>query len=105
MVYDCDWQLLFSMNFHFAVKAHDGDRGINNPIQYSLASKSDRFAISDETGVIYTKTKLDREESRDDQIGSYILEIIATEIDGNEVITEQRIIDKHETVFTKRSPP
>lgn len=51
--------------------------------------KSDRFAINEETGVVYTKTKLDREEeSRDDQIGSYILEIIATEISENEVLTE-----------------
>lgn len=62
------------------VKAHDGDRGINNKIKYSFATRSDRFAINDMTGAVYTRMKLDREEARDDQMGSYALDIVATEI-------------------------
>lgn len=80
------------------MKAHDGDRGINNPIRYSFDSKSDHFAINDETGAVYTKTKLDREEPRDDQMGSYVIEIVATEMNDKQVIF--RVTNTIETMST-----
>lgn len=63
------------------MKAHDGDRGINNAIKFSL-SKSDHdfFDINESTGVVFTTTELDRERSLNDENGAYILEIIASEI-------------------------
>lgn len=65
----------------FVVKAHDGDRGINNPIQYTILSGgNDLFAINEKTGVVYTRKTLDREDSRNQENGAYILQIQATEI-------------------------
>lgn len=62
------------------VTAHDGDRGINNPIKYSISTGGDdHFAIGEKTGLIYTTRKLDREDSSNQENGAYILEIIATE--------------------------
>ncbi|KAK9884479.1 hypothetical protein WA026_007322 [Henosepilachna vigintioctopunctata] len=63
--------------------AIDGDRGINNPISYSLSSNvinriSDIFAIDPDTGIMTTKDVLDR-ESMSETSGTYILQIIATE--------------------------
>lgn len=67
--------------FHLSiVKAHDGDRGINNPIKYSILSGgNDLFGINEKTGVVYTRKSLDREDSRNQENGAYILEILATE--------------------------
>ncbi|KAF5272299.1 hypothetical protein FQR65_LT04956 [Abscondita terminalis] len=64
------------------VSAVDGDRGINNPILYSLTSndlKEDLFTIDHETGVLLTASQLDR-ESLTSNSGTYILQITATEI-------------------------
>lgn len=63
-----------------SVKAHDGDRGINNPIKYSISSGGDNhFSINENTGIITTTMKLDREDSRNQENGAYILEIVAKE--------------------------
>lgn len=65
----------------YLVKAHDGDRGINNPIKYSILSGGNGlFAINEKTGLVYTRKTLDREDSRNQENGAYILEISATEI-------------------------
>ncbi|KAK5649206.1 hypothetical protein RI129_000235 [Pyrocoelia pectoralis] len=66
------------------VKAVDGDRGINNPITYSLTSNdisstlADLFAVEEHSGVIFTKSKLDREALTSNS-GAYILQIMAIE--------------------------
>lgn len=63
------------------VKAHDGDRGINNQIKYSLIrSEQNCFDIDESTGVVYTTTELDRERSLNDGNGAYIVEIVASEV-------------------------
>ncbi|KAF5304330.1 hypothetical protein FQA39_LY09709 [Lamprigera yunnana] len=65
------------------VSAIDGDRGINNPVFYSLTSFNqnpinDLFTIEKETGVLLTTSKLDR-ESLTSNSGTYVLQIMATE--------------------------
>ncbi|KAB0799063.1 hypothetical protein PPYR_06943 [Photinus pyralis] len=66
------------------VKAVDGDRGINNIISYALTSNdispalAELFAIEEHTGVVYTKSKLDREALTSNS-GAYILQIMAVE--------------------------
>lgn len=61
------------------VRAIDGDRGINNPIAYSLEA-NDLFDINPHTGVVHTLTELDREEQSDQVNGAHILRITATEL-------------------------
>uniref|UniRef100_W4VR90 Putative cadherin egf lag seven-pass g-type receptor n=1 Tax=Corethrella appendiculata TaxID=1370023 RepID=W4VR90_9DIPT len=62
------------------VKAIDGDRGVNNRIRYSITKgSSGLFAIDEDLGVIYTTKTLDREDTRNQINGAYILEILATE--------------------------
>nr|XP_036674405.1 cadherin-23-like [Drosophila suzukii]XP_036674406.1 cadherin-23-like [Drosophila suzukii]XP_036674407.1 cadherin-23-like [Drosophila suzukii] len=61
------------------VRAIDGDRGINNPIAYSLEA-NDLFDIDPHTGVVHTLTELDREEQSDQVNGAHILRISATEL-------------------------
>lgn len=62
------------------VKAVDGDRGVNNPIIYSITKGAmDAFEIDPTLGVIYTRQKLDRENSSNGNGGAYILEITAEE--------------------------
>lgn len=62
------------------VKAYDGDRGVNNPIRYSIAHGGDgSFAINAKSGLVYTTRALDREDARNQENGAYILEIVATE--------------------------
>jgi cadherin 23 len=64
-----------------SVKAIDGDRGVNNRIQYSIVKGgSELFAIDETLGVVYTTMKLDREAPENQINGAYILEILATEI-------------------------
>ncbi|XP_017143334.1 cadherin-23 [Drosophila miranda] len=61
------------------VRAIDGDRGINNPIAYSLEA-NDLFDIDRHTGIVHTLTELDREEQSDQVNGAHILRITATEL-------------------------
>ncbi|KRT78306.1 Cadherin, partial [Oryctes borbonicus] len=66
------------------VKAIDGDRGINNPISYSISTNSilnepSSFGIENSSGVIATKRLLDR-EAISASSAAYILQITATEI-------------------------
>ncbi|XP_068152690.1 cadherin-23 [Drosophila tropicalis] len=65
------------------VRAIDGDRGINNPIAYSLEA-NDLFDIDRHTGVVYTLTELDREEQADQVNGAHILRITASELSKSE---------------------
>lgn len=86
---------------HFAVTAVDGDRGINNPIEYSLASnsigkESELFKVDKNTGIVKTTNTLDR-ETLSPNSGAYILQITATEVGGNilprpSAVTEVTII-------------
>ncbi|XP_044756938.1 cadherin-23 [Coccinella septempunctata] len=71
------------------VIAIDGDRGINNPISYSLSSNIitgvlDLFTIDQTTGVVKTKAVLDR-ESMSETSGTFVLQVIATER-GSEIV-------------------
>jgi len=54
------------------VRAIDGDRGVNNPIAYSLLNERDLFGVDSQSGIVYTKAALDRE---DEKGGSYILQL------------------------------
>ncbi|GLH04217.1 Cadherin-87A [Gryllus bimaculatus] len=93
------------------VKAIDGDRGINNPVTYSLVPGAQTsFNIDPKTGIIFTQEKLDR-ESPDNSNGAYILKIIAQE--NSKVVsppptasTEVTIIitDINDEIPTFRSP-
>lgn len=62
------------------MKAHDGDRGINNPIKYSIDHGANGlFAINENTGLIYSIKTLDREDPKNQENGAYILKVTATE--------------------------
>lgn len=62
------------------VKAVDGDRGVNNPIKYSITRGSQGvFEIDPSHGVVYTTQNLDRESPYNSN-GAYILEITAQEV-------------------------
>ncbi|CAG9863718.1 unnamed protein product [Phyllotreta striolata] len=68
------------------VVAVDGDRGINNPIEYSITSNglsriTDVFSIERDTGVVFTTGAVDR-ESLTTGSGSYILQITAKEVNS-----------------------
>lgn len=59
--------------------AVDGDRGINNPIEYSLTSNglndiSNVFRIQKETGIIFTTNNLDREAYLPES-SAYVLQV------------------------------
>ncbi len=84
------------------VRAVDGDRGVNNPVVYSLARgnpASRLFAINADTGVVYTKAELDREASSSSSSsaadGAYILEVEAREVgqeeDGEELVARVEV--------------
>lgn len=45
-----------------------------------MTGGNDLFAINEKTGVVFTRKTLDREDSRNQENGAYILEIQATEI-------------------------
>ena len=65
------------------VRAVDGDRGINNKISYSIiAGPNDIFAITPETGIVYTKTTIDRESDQSAN-GAFIIGIRAYEEGGS----------------------
>lgn len=68
--------------FFSSVIAIDGDRGINNPISYSLSSNLitgvlDLFSIDQKTGVVTTRTVLDR-ESMSETSGTFVLQVIVS---------------------------
>lgn len=68
--------------YTFAVKAVDGDRGINNEISYSLLQGTlEAFVIDSKTGILYSKKKLDR-ESPSNSNGAYILKVIVSMLHG-----------------------
>ena len=75
----------------------DGDRGVNNPITYSLTGGPHHlFAVNKLSGLVYVKSAIDREsgEARD---GAFILEVTATEVmgggrRGESITTEVTII-------------
>lgn len=63
------------------MKAIDGDRGVNNRIQYSIVENEDSpFSIDPHTGAVLTTAKLDREDIRNRIRAAHILEIVATEV-------------------------
>ena len=60
------------------MRAVDGDRGINNPISYQILSgATDLFAITPESGIVYTQAEIDRESGENP--GAFILAIRAYE--------------------------
>ncbi|KAH9361060.1 hypothetical protein HPB48_002922 [Haemaphysalis longicornis] len=62
------------------VKAMDGDRGVNNAINYSIISGGNGlFAIDRETGVVSVKGRLDR-EATENRNGAFILLVQAQEM-------------------------
>ena len=74
---------LFCLFQVLKVRAVDGDRGINNKISYSIiAGPNDIFAITPETGIVYTKTTIDRESDQSAN-GAFIIGIRAYEEGGN----------------------
>ncbi len=67
------------MFYCYAVRAIDGDRGVNNPITYSLLNEGELFGVDSQSGIVYTKGVLDRE---DEKGGSYILQLLVSSISG-----------------------
>ena len=62
------------------MRAIDGDRGVNNRINYSIIrGANDLFRIDHESGIVFTTKELDREDPQNQVNGAYILEILATE--------------------------
>lgn len=62
----------------FVVRAVDGDRGVNNKIQYSITRGGEGvFDIDSNSGIISTTTKLDRESSTNSN-SAYIIEIMVS---------------------------
>ncbi|XP_043655694.1 cadherin-23 [Drosophila teissieri] len=80
------------------VRAIDGDRGINNPIAYSLEA-NDLFDIDPHTGIVHTLTKLDREEQSDQVNGAHILRISATELTKSNTQTAPTTVRTEVTVI------
>lgn len=67
------------------VTAVDGDRGINNPIHYSissnnLAQEADLFRVQRNSGIVLTANNLDR-ETLSSTSGAYILQITVSDLD------------------------
>lgn len=67
------------MNLEISVTAVDGDRGINNPVQYAISASNidndvDLFTIEKHTGIVRTTKLLDR-ELMSPFSGAYILQI------------------------------
>jgi len=60
------------------VRAMDGDRGVNNRISYSLLNENDLFGIDSESGIVFTKGTLDREDEHSG--GSYILQLLVRNV-------------------------
>ncbi len=79
------------------VKAVDGDRGVNNEINYKIVSgPSDLFGITPESGIVFTQASLDRESQRSAN-GAYILGIRAQEVGGSN--SEDAYVDTEVTIM------
>lgn len=62
----------------------DGDRGINNPVQYAITSNNlendvDLFTVEKHTGIVRTTKLLDR-ELMSPVSGAYILQITVSRV-------------------------
>lgn len=69
---------IFAIEF-VPVRAIDGDRGVNNPIRYTLIDGFGLFAVNSTNGVISTVKELDRENTENQINGAYIITIRAAE--------------------------
>lgn len=88
------------------VRAIDGDRGINNKISYDIIhGPDDIFAITAESGIVYTLAEIDRESDRSAN-GAYILGIRAYEEGGgaeNPGSNERPYVDTEVTIMIEVS--
>jgi len=57
----------------FSVQAIDGDRGVQNGISYKLLNNEELFGIDPDSGIVFTKAVIDRENGHG---ASYILRIM-----------------------------
>ena len=82
------------------MRAVDGDRGINNPISYQILSgATDLFAITPESGIVYTQAEIDRES---EPTGAFILAIRAIE-EGISSEGEKPFVDTEVTIMIEVS--
>lgn len=82
------------------MRAVDGDRGINNPISYQILSgATDLFAITPESGIVYTQAEIDRES---EPTGAFILAIRAIE-EGISSEGEKPYVDTEVTIMIEVS--
>ena len=82
------------------MRAVDGDRGINNPISYQILSgATDLFAITPESGIVYTQAEIDRES---EPTGAFILAIRAIE-EGISSEGEKPFLDTEVTIMIEVS--
>ena len=80
------------------VRAVDGDRGINNRISYEIIDGPvQQFAITPDTGIVYTKTAIDRESNNIAANGAFILAIRAYEEGGTQ--SEKPFVDTEVTIM------
>ncbi|CAG9818294.1 unnamed protein product [Phaedon cochleariae] len=85
------------------VVAVDGDRGINNPIEYSLTSNSisetsNIFSVERDTGVVFTTNVIDR-EALPSASGAFILQIIAKEV-GSKIVPTPYAVTEVTVIIT-----
>lgn len=73
-------KMLYNYSKRFAVRAVDGDKGINNKVTYSI-SQGPRylFDIDATSGLVFTRAQLDR-EAEENAEGTFILEITVREV-------------------------
>lgn len=94
----------------FAVRAIDGDKGINNKVTYSITEGPKYlFDIDATSGLVFTRGQLDR-EAKENSDGTFILEITVKEVSkivpAPSVTTEVTIIltDVNDETPKFRSP-
>uniref|UniRef100_A0A670YLY7 FAT atypical cadherin 4 n=1 Tax=Pseudonaja textilis TaxID=8673 RepID=A0A670YLY7_PSETE len=81
------------------VSASDPDLGLNGRVRYSIsAGDTSRFQIHSQTGVITTKTTLDREEKT-----AYQLQVVAS--DGGNLQSQNQAIVTVTVLDTQDNPP
>ena len=75
----------------------DGDRGIDNKISYKIISgPSEIFAITPESGIVYTQSEIDRESDQSAN-GAFIIGIRAYEEGGSS--TQRPYVDTEVTIM------